>query len=135
MLRTPKRTKYAPDATEKACTKCRAVKPLAQFSRHPNGPLGRAPRCKACVKHHGATRARARLEAIVGRERPGACECCGALKTLRTLLYWDVKPETLRFRGWICQRCKLTIAAVQGRVPHLEQLIGYLERRPQLNAS
>ena len=129
MMRSQKRTKYAPDASEKACTKCCIIKPLAEFSRHPNGPLGRAPRCKACVKGQGEARARARLEAIVGRERPGACECCEAPKTLRTLLYWDVEPETLRFRGWICQRCKLALAAVQRRGAHLDQLIAYINRK------
>ena len=58
------------DATEKQCTKCGEVKPLAAFRKQPEGKLGRRADCQACNRTYA--RAYTQLHPELIRERSRA---------------------------------------------------------------
>jgi recombination endonuclease VII len=122
------RTKYAPDAKEKPCSRCGIVKPLDQFSELAHGALGRQARCKSCICLIGKEYTRSHRERKAGRPRPGWCECCGEPATGRRALHWDHDHALDRFRGWLCAQCNQALGQVDDSIKRLELLIAYLQR-------
>lgn len=118
MIQRRKRVQFTPGATEKACSRCRIIKPLMAFSVQQQGALGRNARCKDCIKGRAKSRLSRRL-------RPEACECCGSSRTLRRPLYWD-RDAAGDLRGWLCHSCLLALRAVSHSAPRLLKLADYL---------
>jgi len=106
-------------------------------------------RCRAQVRASENARSRLgyqrvkrqrRLEKLAGRPCPERCECCGDLpdEGHGDRLHFDHDhsccPVTDTrytcgkcFRGWICQRCNLTIGQA-ATIERLEQVIEYLRK-------
>ena len=76
-------------------------------------------------------------ERLAGRPRPDVCEICS--KATKRIVF-DHCHQHGHFRGWICERCNHALGMVQDSIPHLLQLIAYLQRNrdnssPQLALS
>ncbi len=63
-------------------------------------------------------------EQLAGKKRPEQCEICGAMGRI----CFDHDHKTGEFRGWICQRCNLTLGNVKDSIDLLEALIEYLKK-------
>jgi hypothetical protein len=64
------------------------------------------------------------LEAVAGRPRPELCEVCGNPGQIN----FDHCHKTLKFRGWICTRCNLTLGRCEDSPAFLRALADYLEK-------
>ena len=62
-------------------------------------------------------------EVIVGRKRPEQCELCGSIG----VICYDHNHKTGEFRGWICQRCNLTLGFVKDNSELLFAMIDYIK--------
>jgi hypothetical protein len=120
--------KYAENATEKPCTKCKKNKELDCYMPLKKGALGRHPVCNECRRLIGKEYTRKHREEKAGRPRPAMCDCCGEPHTLRRAMHWDHDHKTGGFRGWLCHYCNIALGAVQDNVEQLQQLISYLKR-------
>lgn len=142
----------------KRCSKCGEPKPLVAFNSQSMGRPGLRPHCKACEKiQHKAYYERNKdrlserakiyrkahadrglayqrayqlrkqtLEA--GRPPPGLCELCNEPPSRHSRLSWDHCHQTGAFRGWICERCNLTLGRVRDSAELLRRMADYLER-------
>jgi 5-methylcytosine-specific restriction endonuclease McrA len=105
---TGPRTRLAPGAECKACTKCGQVKPLSEFFPRANRPLGYYSRCKDCMyadnrAHYpiyyeaNGTRKRAQVNAYTAEHREEA--------NARSQLWRLTYPERYRatMRRWVVE--------------------------------
>jgi len=60
-------SRYAKDATEKRCTGCKLIKPLAEFGPMKNAQLGLRPKCKDCEARIAVERRRSETPAARAR--------------------------------------------------------------------
>jgi len=70
-------------------------------------------------------RARERKHAAASWPMPDACECCGRDDVE---LVFDHDHKTGLFRGWLCNRCNLTLGMVKDDQQLLHFLLMYLKR-------
>jgi hypothetical protein len=66
---------------------------------------------------------------LAGRPCPDQCEICGEHRKVR----FDHCHATGNFRGWICNRCNLTLGNVQDNSSLLRKLADYLEHHINAN--
>lgn len=81
----------SPGPTSKACTLCGKRKPLAAFRRKKAGPLGRASRCKVCMRPDDERSNRRKTES--GRRRVAALTPEQAEKQRACQRRYIAKPE------------------------------------------
>jgi hypothetical protein len=64
-------------------------------------------------------------ELLAGRPKPTRCDICsGATRRI----VFDHCHQKGHFRGWLCEKCNITLGMVNDDVQHLRKLIAYLER-------
>lgn len=125
---------------EKKCPACQVVKPIVDFSRHPDG---RQTYCKPCFRErekelllrlYGDTREyhlRSRYGVSAARikevalQLKGLCAICGDESPDQV----DHDHATGRLRGLLCDGCNGGLGAFHERIDLLERAIEYLERR------
>lgn len=100
------------------CSKCGEKKGPDDFFRDNLKQRGYFAACKACTN---AAR-RARVEARAATPRPERCDICG--EQARTV--FDHCHATGKFRGWLCERCNLTLGKVEDSTELLAKMISYL---------
>ena len=138
--------------TQKRCSKCGEVKPLADFHRHNQQPDGRYPSCAACLN--------ARRRALYAADGGMACEKSkwrqrkwrrGIGKTeIRDLLakqgavcaicgvgitdsaHIDHDHDTASVRGLLCAPCNIGLGMFRDDRQRLLAAVEYLERTDAL---
>jgi hypothetical protein len=65
---------------------------------------------------------------IPTRPRPDGCEICGGTSPNGTQLHFDHCHETGIFRGWLCNRCNMTLGMVKHDPTILIKMVDYLTR-------
>jgi hypothetical protein len=70
-----------------------------------------------------------RLAEIAGRPRPFVCELCGDPNSRRgDVIAFDHCHKHDHFRGWLCDRCNVTIGAAEDKPELLRKMADYLDR-------
>ena len=101
------------------CSKCGEQKELNDFFVDNMKKRGHVARCKACY----AAARRAKIDAKATVARPEHCDICGG--RVRVAVF-DHCHATGRFRGWLCDRCNLTLGKVNDDPGLLKKMIAYL---------
>jgi|TARA_R110000744_G_scaffold6073_1_gene21379 hypothetical protein len=118
----------------KACTKCRAKKPLSAFAMCSGGNYLRTA-CRVCENSIAKVRAELKKE----NERPGpeyrcpicvrdeteAAGCGGVSRSPWTL---DHDHLTGKFRGWLCHSCNRTLGGLKDDFGTLARIKTYLKK-------
>jgi hypothetical protein len=65
---------------------------------------------------------------VPSHTKPDACEICGKVKKLNA----DHDHETGKFRGWLCTRCNVMLAACGDNLAGVLRVQGYINRHGQL---
>jgi hypothetical protein len=123
----------------KKCTKCGITKPLDHFGNNKSstathnslGQRLRRPECKACTTRCAKERDKAKR--LVGNPEPPPvgtpCEICTRAGTTRfPILRFDHCPVSLKFRGWICDSCNISIGRLGDDTSSLLNVLNYLNR-------
>lgn len=82
-------------------------------------------------RDHGTERQRreARLTEIAGRPRPNVCDICQNSNARRNdVIAFDHCHKHGHFRGWLCDRCNVTLGSVEDKPDLLRKMADYLER-------
>jgi hypothetical protein len=127
---------------QKECTKCREVKPLMRFGRHPNALDGRQTQCRTCTDarskewrirkpekaktiyrkyKYGLT---PEMEAAFLTKQKGGCAVCGNPPPLVV----DHCHKTKVVRGLLCYRCNLGLGMFGDNIEGLLKAIRYLKQ-------
>lgn len=70
-----------------------------------------------------------RVTEIAGRPRPLICDICQGQNSRRDdVIAFDHCHTHGHFRGWLCDRCNVTLGAVEDRPDLLRKMADYLER-------
>lgn len=70
-----------------------------------------------------------RLAELAGRPRPLICEVCESENERRKdVIAFDHCHKTGKFRGWLCDRCNMTIGAAADDPSLLRKLADYLDK-------
>jgi len=118
----------------KRCSKCREVKPLAEFYAAPAGAGGRRGDCKDCYRdRHRRTRA-ARLYGLppdewdaLRREQDGRCAICRDPLEMFKRTHVDHCHATGRVRGLLCHHCNRGLGCARDSPALLRLMAAYLE--------
>ena len=102
------------------CSKCGEQKGPGDFFKDNMNRRGHVARCKACYKEAR----RAKIEAGADRTPPQHCDICSD-HVARPV--FDHCHATGRFRGWLCDRCNLTLGKVKDSAELLRKMIAYLD--------
>lgn len=101
------------------CTRCGDKKSPDEFFVDNVKRRGYVARCKSCyVKDRHD-----RLAIQAGRPRPDCCDIC---EEVSKDIVFDHCHATGRFRGWLCNRCNLTLGHVKDNKELLTKMISYL---------
>lgn len=111
--------------TDKSCSKCKTLKPLAEFYGRKNSPDGRRTDCKRC---RDAVKRAYRRMGVSTRPEPPACECCGRQKSRNRALNQDHDHATGAFRGWLCTRCNIGLGTLGDTLEGLQRARDYLHQ-------
>lgn len=121
--------------TEKACTKCDRVQPLANFYRRAELTSGRVSHCKQCHTGRYLERKRAgyvlskygiSLEDYTTRLALGCAIC--ARKAPEVVMHMDHDHATGALREALCTDCNLGLGRFQDDTATMRAAIDYLER-------
>lgn len=127
---------------EKACSKCKIVKPLDAFRTNQRATDGRKKQCKECwdvsIWARYATPEYVRAAGLWQRygitveqynslvdKQNGTCAICQQ-PPKKQFLYVDHCHETGRIRGLLCAGCNAALGVFKDSVEMLERAIGYL---------
>lgn len=92
---------------QKACTRCVAVKSLAEFSKRARSKDGLQPICKSCGKKESSARHFANRDSAIARSRAYYAAHRGPDVTPLSVLKQQVQ-ERLRAKRKLCTRCGIT---------------------------
>lgn len=106
----------------KSCSKCREVKPLADFYRHPS-PAGRTPRCKACLSAETKVIRRKPIKVayVDGGLGPSRFKCCTVCRTEK--LPSEFRPARRPPSG-LTPQCRGCLVAInrQWKIDHPDRI-------------
>jgi len=106
----------------KICLYCNIDKPLHGYPKHSLYKDNLDTRCRDCVKEQAKIRKDLHK---IAPPKPERCECCGEVPRKWTL---DHDHDTLKIRGWICDRCNTGIGKLGDDVDGLLKALAYLKR-------
>jgi hypothetical protein len=129
-------------ATEKECSRCHRILPVACFRKKPNDPHLYCAACKECLNaarrqhflkacDNGLSAAEyAALVALQGDR----CAICGTTYKGKRFQLWPVDHDhrTGQIRGLLCSKCNLGLGNFDDDADRLEAAVNYL-RRPVAN--
>lgn len=70
-----------------------------------------------------------RIEKLAGRKKSEQCEICGIpASDLKKGLCYDHNHDTGKFRGWLCNRCNVTLGNVKDNIELLTAMIEYIKK-------
>lgn len=126
----------------KCCTKCSLVKPLTDFANNKSstathnslGERLRRPECKDCTKRDAKGRNDARkISAKIPTPPAGTgCDICKKPGTSRfPILRFDHDHDTLAHRGWLCDKCNISIGSLGDNVESIIKVLNYLNKSEQ----
>lgn len=123
--------------SEKRCTKCCRIKDVDEFSRHPNGKLGRKSWCHTCVRDN-AKQKRSVDNSPVSytknypkHEEPNPdvpCSICGNRGTKENPICYDHCHVSNKFRGWLCRTCNSGLGFFSDSLEIVRAAAVYLEK-------
>lgn len=142
------RAVHIPGATEKRCSRCKQVKPVAEFHRHAKRPDGLQTRCKPCLlalkkpvlpeiqrdrnlrQFYGITAAE--YDAMLAAQG-GVCAICARPESAKRrgkvfALAVDHCHDLGHVRGLLCGNCNKGIGGLGHDTGRLEAAIAYLRR-------
>lgn len=135
-------------ATEKKCTRCNHVRPIALFQKVSGADCYR-PACRPCMNarraDYGFKKLLAQLglsaaeyEATLARQN-GVCAICGKPGTSKKGKWDRYRPLCLdhchatgQFRGLLCEKCNLGIGNFDDDIGRLEAAVAYLRRHREV---
>lgn len=103
----------------KCCAKCKNQKSVSDFRK--TGNL-RRPECKKCENEYKVGLRKVAKDKE--KNKVGPCDCCGEKKKLVV----DHCHKTMRFRGYICQKCNIGIGRLGDTLEGLSKAIIYLSK-------
>ena len=131
-----------PRLLQKVCARCKQEKLCSKFSPRKEG-CGLNSWCKSCCNekfkeyraanlsrynsYHRVVKTRYRmkaLEKLAGRPKPDNCEVCGR----KGIISFDHDHVTMKFRGWICNNCNMSLGLLSDSPELLRKLAEYLEK-------
>ncbi len=126
----------------KCCTKCSAIKSLDEFANNKSstathnslGERLRRPECKDCTKREAKGRKDAyKLSEKVAYPPAGTgCDICNKPGTSRfPVLRFDHDHDTLAHRGWLCDKCNISIGSLGDNVQSILHVLNYLNKSEQ----
>ena len=128
----------------KVCTRCGEDKPLSEYHKRPERPIGVKPMCKMCAaverrKHYDASKADGSLKEKLWKRvginmtfpeykrryeaQNGCCEICG---DEQEVLCVDHNHDTGDTRGLLCTACNLGIENLKESPEVLNAAVEYL---------
>lgn len=111
----------------KICRYCKIEKHVTSFPKHIAHKDNLDTRCRSCIKDQAAIRNEILKTAP---DKPDSCECCGyPPKDNRFVL--DHCHDTAVFRGWLCDKCNLSIGHLGDNIAGLEKAITYLRKHDE----
>ena len=129
-----------PEPAQKACTKCKATKPIGEFYRANTGRQ-RSKRhswCKVCLNEltvklqrekYGVSRD---AYATMEKKQNNKCAICGAGPSeKRKSLDADHDHVSGLFRGLLCHKCNRMIGLANEKISVLLSAVAYLKRVKQ----
>jgi uncharacterized protein YbaR (Trm112 family) len=124
-----RRTPGNPNSTEKPCTTCKTVYPVAEYYAEKRNRDGRSSQCKSCIAIQQAPYRRQakyglspeQYEAAV-EKHDGRCPICSE----PAKLVIDHDHKTGAFRDIICDRCNRLLGVADDSVNLLHAAISYL---------
>lgn len=126
--------RYVEGAGEKACSKCKQVKPLDEFWAEPRKRDGRHSACKACTSLTLRDSTLRRKYGITAAEydqmladQGGACAVCEKPDPKRALVV-DHCHRSTKVRALLCDRCNRLLGVVNDDRSLLEAAIRFLDR-------
>lgn len=123
--------------TERACSKCKVIKRLSEFSKHAGTPDGHAYLCKSCSMDHnkkmkfGITPDTYNLLRDINENK---CAICGKEERARDRsgkiknLAVDHSHKYHRIRGLLCSRCNLGLGCFCDDPTLLLSALKYIKR-------
>jgi len=133
------------DVKEKACSRCKEIKPLSSFSKDKQHGSGHKSACKSCASKYFNSWRQKNLEQVrikdrlisykrkynlsdemaeqLVKDRTGVCKICGKIKPLVV----DHCHSTGEVRGLICSACNSVLGYSKDNVNTLKQAIKYLK--------
>lgn len=132
--------------TSKQCTKCKVEKPLEEFRRETNGPLGRFRWCRICQRASDKARYARNKDSVKDADyrrnygfgldqynemvqaQNGRCKICGTSKPggRGNRLHVDHDHTTNVIRGLLCTNCNIGIGKFKDSPEFLETAANYL---------
>lgn len=144
---------------EKRCARCKKVKPLEAFAKHPKGKFGRNPRCRDCKNQQAREFYVVNKDAILERQRPAKRKAFRRQKYGVTeeqfaamvaaqggLCAFGHEPEggylmvdhdhlTGRVRGLLCRPCNWAIGFFRDDPERLRRALEYIEEARRLGVT
>ena len=108
----------------KVCRYCDIEKHVSSFPKHIAHKDNLDTRCKSCIKKQADIRSSILKTAP---DKPDTCECCG-LPPKNNKFVMDHCHDTHVFRGWLCDKCNLSIGHLGDNIEGLEKAIAYLRK-------
>lgn len=135
-----------PLPAERACTRCKIIKPIDQFRARTERPHRRVSWCKACIgevskqwgrdnperlsQHQSRWKygiSPAQRAAMISAQN-GACAICKLpLSAEPRARHIDHNHETGRIRGVLCHACNLALGLTRESLDTLRAMVAYLE--------
>jgi len=114
----------------KTCSYCSTEKPLFEFPKHKGCYDGYDTRCRSCIKERSKQTNHIRKTAPPKTE---VCDCCGKPPVdqagrRKVSLSMDHDPETLVFRGWLCNACNVAFGLLGDNEKGIKKLLEYHRR-------
>ena len=120
-------TKSIRKGRTKICRYCDVEKHVDSFPRHIAHKDNLDTRCRVCIRKQAAIRSEILKTAP---DKPCRCECCGhPPKDNKFVL--DHCHDTEVFRGWLCDKCNLSIGHLGDNIEGLQKAIAYLRKHDE----
>lgn len=110
---------------EKRCSKCRSVKPAAQFSINRRKRTGLSDHCYACIRDRRYGLASGQYDELFAQQG-GTCAICHRCPR-QVALSVDHDHVTGRVRGLLCQNCNAALGMFKDDPALLARAIDYLK--------